>query len=85
MSKTNSKHYSKGDTQAQIKKKKTGAWIDSDFRHRKIADKVHKKKWKSWVFQQTLSAFQYLFRCLSSRTRFYKLVNTGKIISPTEL
>lgn len=44
MSKTNSKHYSKGDTQAQIKKKKTGAWIDSDFRHRKIADKVHKKK-----------------------------------------
>jgi len=32
-----------------------------------------------------VSAFQYLFRCLSSRTRFYKLVNTGKIISPTEL
>lgn len=85
MSKTNSKHYSERDTPAQIwRKKKKDAWIDLEFRHHKTANKVH-KKWKSWVFQQTLSAFQYLFRCLSSRTRFYKLVNTGKIISPTEL
>lgn len=44
MSKTNSKHYSKGDIQAQILKKKTDAWVDSEFRHLKIADKVHKNK-----------------------------------------